>query len=87
MGDYSPSEEFDEVSARECLSVFVETLRDALARNPHEWETLVLQMLLEAISAWTCSISRLDQNVGDKRSKNPGCKKFAEILLGAKIYE
>ncbi|MBF66654.1 MAG: hypothetical protein CMQ29_03035 [Gammaproteobacteria bacterium] len=62
MGDYSPSEEFDEVSARECLSVFVEMLRDDLARNPHEWETLVLQMLLEA----TC-MDMLDLRLGPER--------------------
>jgi hypothetical protein len=77
-----------EVTDRKSFSVFLDLLRKDFAENPQEWENKSLENFLEALSAYAKDIQGYYDNMKMNIDANkPDWKTFADIFMGAKIYE
>ena len=56
-------------------------------RNPDKWENNTLQNFLEAMSAWANDMEGYYKNWNLPIPENVNWKPFADILLGAVVYE
>lgn len=77
-----------EVTDRKSFVNFLNLLREDFSENPHEWENKNLEDFLEALSAYTEDIQRYYDNMKMNIDANePNWKTFADIFIGARIYE
>lgn len=75
------------VSSREDLVAFLRELaRDHEAR-PAGWENASLQRYLEAMAAWTEDMEGYYESRGEPAPVLASWRRFAEILLAARLYE
>ena len=75
-----------EVTDRESFIKLVELLKTDLLKN--KWENNNLADYLDAISAYSEDIQGYYDNTGQKvNADNPSWKVFADILIGASMYE
>lgn len=75
-----------EVSNRNSFIKFIELLRNDFLNN--KWENDNLADYLEAISNYSDDIQWFYDNTGQKvNADNPSWKVFADILIGASMYE
>lgn len=79
-----------QVNNRDGFHKFLTLLKEDLQNNPGEWENKTLDSFLEAMATYTKAIehyyanNNIDINIDNS---NPLWRVFADILLGAKIYE
>jgi len=79
-----------EIKSRDDFYEFLTLLRDDLHKRPDGWENNNLDAFLEAMAAYTKDIGYMYRNNNidiDVDVSNPPWRVFADILLGAKIYE
>ena len=77
-----------EVTDRESFVTFLNLLRKDLSENQQEWENKSLEDFLEALSAYTEDIQGYYDNMKMNIDANqPNWKTFADIFMGARIYE
>lgn len=75
-----------EVTDRKSFIKFVELLRNDLLND--KWENNNLSDYLEAISSYSEDIQGFYDNTGQKVNADiPSWKVFADILIGASMYE
>lgn len=75
------------VRTRDDLAAFVVELKADLDTNPDAWENGNLHSFLEAMAAWIGDMQGYYQNTGQSLSDLPPWKVFADILMGARLYE
>jgi hypothetical protein len=76
------------VTDRNSFVVFLGLLRKDFIENPQDWENKSLEDFLEALSAYTEDIQGYYDNMKMNIDANqPNWKTFADIFMGAKIYE
>lgn len=73
---------------REEFSKFLLQLQTDLEENPQNWENRTLFDFLEAMSRYTIDIQQFYKNTEQNiNADKPSWQVFADIMLGAKIYE
>lgn len=73
---------------REEFSKFLLQLQTDLEENPQNWENRTLFDFLEAMSRYTLDIQQFYKNTEQNiNADEPSWQVFADIMLGAKIYE
>ena len=73
---------------RQTFITFLDLLRKDFLDKPEEWENKTLPDFLEALSAYTKDIQGYYENtLQNKNADKPEWSTFADIFLGAKIYE
>ena len=78
----------EKIVTRQDFSRFVDELSKDLEYSKHEWENDDLRQFLEAMSAYAIDVQGFYDNSGQDVDANlPSWKTFAQILLGAKVYE
>lgn len=76
------------VTNRKSFATFIKLLYKDLLENPEDWENRNLEDFLEALSAYSEDIQGYYNNTKINVDANkPDWKTFADIFLGAKIYE
>ena len=77
-----------DIQSREDLSRFVLQLREDLVAKPGEWENVSLEDFLEAFSRYLVDIPGYYKNQNlDVNPDIPSWRVFADVLMGARIYE
>lgn len=77
-----------EVVDRNSFVTFIDMLHKDLIENPDDWENVNLLDFLEAFSAYAESIQNYYDNMKiDIDADKPSWRTFADIFLGAKVYE
>ena len=77
-----------EVVDRQSFIKFLSLLHNSYQRNKADWENVDLDSFLEAMARYAQDIQGYYDNTNQKVDANtPSWKIFADILLGAKIYE
>jgi len=77
-----------EVVDRQSFIKFLSLLHDNYQLNKAEWENIDLDSFLEAMIRYSEDIRGYYDNTNQKvDADTPSWKVFADILLGAKIYE
>ena len=77
-----------EVKDRKSFGDFIILLQKNLLEKPEDWENTSLSDFLEAISAYTNDIQGYYNNMEiNIDADKPNWKTFADIFMGAKIYE
>ena len=78
----------ERISSRREFSEFVDKLATDLALHGHAWENPTLESFLEALSAYVRDIDGYYANAGiDIDPDAPSWRVFADVLLGARLYE
>lgn len=76
------------ITDRQTFANFIEQLHHDFQTNPDDWTNKDLGDFLEAMSRYTEDIDgyykNTDQNIN---ADNPSWQVFADILMGAKVYE
>lgn len=73
---------------REEFSKFLLQLQTDLEENPQNWENRTLFDFLEAMSRYTIDIQQFYKNTEQNiNADKPSWQVFADIMLGAKVYE
>lgn len=75
------------VNTREELAAFVQHMRRDFDDHPERWENIDLETFLEAMAAWIQDMLGYYKNSGQVLSELPMWQVFADILMGARIYE
>jgi hypothetical protein len=81
------SQKISEIKDRKDFVHFVELLVYSLKDNPTEWTNRTLSEYLEGIASWTEDMDGYYQNNNIPIPENIDWKVFANILIGAKMYE
>ena len=77
-----------EVTDRESFIRFLELLHRDYLNNKTKWENDQLATFIEAMAAYAHDIQGFYDNTGQNLNADiPSWKVFADILMGAKIYE
>jgi hypothetical protein len=79
-----------EVNNRGDLAELISLLREDLHNNPDDWENHTLDHFLEAMEAYTRGVDKyykFNKIPVDADAASPQWQVFADILLGARIYE
>lgn len=70
------------------FEIFLEKLRYDFHYNKDEWENKTLKDFLESLQAYTVDIEGYYRNQNKAfNPENPTWQTFAQILIGAKVYE
>lgn len=69
------------------LVAFVERMRNELVDGGKNWQNVELSEFLEAMAAWLTDMPGYYQNTGQEFPSAPSWQTFAEILMGARLYE
>mgnify|MGYP005851123009 CR=1 FL=1 len=78
----------ENIKSKEEFEVFLNDLKRDFESNKEDWENNTLSEFLEALAAYGKDIDGYYQNMNIPFNReNPTWKVFAEILLGAKVYE
>ena len=76
------------VKDRQTFSNFIDTLRQDLKTNPSTWTNKNLDDFLEAMNRYTQDIDGYYKNTNQNiNADTPSWRVFANILMGAKVYE
>ena len=76
------------VTNRDSFIMFLDLLLKDLKENPKDWENKSLEDFLEALSRYTEDIQGYYDNMNMNIDANkPDWKIFADIFMGARIYE
>jgi len=76
------------VENRRDLIQFIRALSEDFQHRPEVWENCTLDSFLEAMSAWLEDADGLYKNLNRPfPEKHPTWGFFAEMLLGARVYE
>ena len=76
------------VITRQDFAQFVGLLLKDFTDNPSSWENRTLADFLEALSRYTEDVQSYYDNTGkNKNADKPDWSIFADIFLGAKVYE
>ncbi|MCL9771213.1 hypothetical protein NAT47_12390 [Flavobacterium sp. HXWNR69] len=76
------------VTDRDSFAIFLDLLLKDFKENPKEWENKSLEDFLEALSRYTEDIQGYYDNMKMNIDANkPDWKIFADIFMGARIYE
>ena len=77
-----------EVNDRKSFAQFVNLLHKDLVEKPEDWENINLSDFLSALSAYAEDIQGYYNNMRiNLDADKPNWKTFADILMGARIYE
>ncbi|TRX58737.1 hypothetical protein FNH22_12740 [Fulvivirga sp. M361] len=80
--------EFENIKSKEDFVMFLQQLRLNLEARPEEWENVTLADFLESLQAYTEDIEGYYKNRHLTFDKDkPTWRVFAQLLLGAKVYE
>jgi hypothetical protein len=78
----------DKITSRQLFVDFLNDLRVDYATNKNNWENVDLESFLEAMSTYAQDIDGFYKNTNqDINADNPSWKTFADILMGARVYE
>ena len=78
----------DNIKDKRDFERFLERLKLDFRDNKEDWENKTLKDFLESLQAYTEDIEGYYKNQNKLfDSENPSWQTFAQILLGAKIYE
>jgi len=78
----------ENIKSKEDFEVFLKDLKIDFDNNKEDWENITLSSFLEALSAYGKDVDGYYKNFGIPFDReNPRWKDFAQILLGAKVYE
>ena len=72
---------------REDLVRFLAALREDLKSKPETWENTDLESFLEAMQSWVNAMEGYYKNHGRVMPNPPTWQMFADILMGARVYE
>ena len=76
------------VTDRDSFAIFLDLLLKDFKENPKEWENKSLEDFLEALSSYSEDIQGYYDNMKMNVDANqPKWKTFADIFMGARIYE
>jgi hypothetical protein len=76
------------VTDRQAFIKFLHLLREDFLNNKSDWENYDMDSFLEALSAYAKDLQGYYNNSEQKIDADvPSWQAFADILLGAKIYE
>ena len=76
------------ITDRQAFAKFLDLLRKDFLDNPETWENKTISDFLEALSAYTEDIQGYYDNMKRNVDANkPDWQTFADIFIGAKIYE
>ncbi len=79
---------FDKIESKESFEVFLDFFEKDYHENKNEWENVSLSDFLEAIKAYSKDLEGYYENMNLTFDKDkPTWKDFAQILMGAKVYE
>ena len=77
-----------EVNDRKSFAKFINLLHKNLIEKPEDWENTNLSDFLSALSTYTEDIQDYYNNMEiNIDADKPNWKTFADILMGAKMYE
>ena len=82
-----PEEQARGIKNREDFVVFVKTLQSELLQKPEAWTNVDLASYLEALAAWTEDMDGFYLNNNRPVPEGVPWNVFADILIGAKVYE
>lgn len=78
----------EQVTNRQTFADFVSKLHKDFKADPSTWENINLSDFLEAISRYTEDIDSYYKNTNQNvNADNASWRVFADILMGAKMYE
>ena len=78
----------DQITSRQDFADFVNKLHRDLQTNPTTWTNVNLSDFLEAMSRYTEDIGGYYKNTNQNvNADNASWRVFADILMGAKMYE
>jgi len=69
------------------LANFIAVLRVDYKNNPNSWENRDLESFLDAMHSWVAAMENYYRNHHTPMPPQPTWKMFADILMGARIYE
>lgn len=75
------------IQSKEDLVEFISALRADLKTNPSSWENMDLESFLEAMQSWMEAMEWYYKNHGRLMPNPPTWQVFADVLMGARIYE
>jgi len=76
------------VTDRQSFAKFVDLLRRDLSDNPSSWENPNLDDFLEALSTYAMDVQGYYDNTKQNvNADDPDWQTFADIFMGAKVYE
>lgn len=80
--------ETDHLNTKEDFIVFLEFFYKDYLQNKNKWENNTLELFLEAMIRYTEDIQGMyDNNKISVNSNEPSWRVFADMLIGAAIYE
>ena len=83
-----PIESTNKINTRQDFVIFVNDLLNDFRKNKKDWENQDLESFLEALSRYTGDIHGFYENTNqDINADNASWKTFADILMGARVYE
>ena len=76
------------VTDRKSFTAFIKLLCKDLSENPQDWENKSLENFLEALSSYSEDIQGYYDNMKlGINAEDPSWRVFADLLMGARIYE
>jgi len=75
------------IKTKNDFAAFLAALRSDLDQNPSRWENTTLETFLAAMESWVIDMHVYYKNSGQATPDPPTWKTFADILLGASVYE
>jgi hypothetical protein len=81
-------ETIESLEKREDFVYFLKLLHNDVVLNKHQWENTDLPSFLEALTAYAHDIDGYYQNMNiPVDPEKPSWRLFADMLLGARVYE
>jgi len=78
----------ESIKTKEDFENFLKLLAKDFEENPKDWENGTLKAFLEALHAYTEDVEGFYKNMGIPfEPETPTWSVFAQLLLGAKVYE
>jgi len=77
----------EQIVSRQQLAEFIDALADDLKNSPQDWENKDLEDFLRALGRWTNSMQNYYASQDRAFDEAPKWAHFADMLLGAKVYE
>jgi len=75
------------IQTRDDFVEFMEMICDDFRKNDREWENSKLENYLEALHAYSNDVDGYYKNMNQGNVNIPTWKLFADIIIGAKMYE
>jgi hypothetical protein len=84
---YGKPEQVDAIRTREDLGIFLREFSAAYKANPEAWQNSNLGQFLDALASWTEDLEGFYVNRGQRAPDTPDWRVFAQMLMGATMYE